>query len=148
MVLKYERRNINIEDACTTRALPIPSANAAIIYVCLLLSLILSKPYDDLSLCGGLVRALGHTSRKHALSFMYICRRDFSPLFLLEALLSCLLSLVLGCLYLSLQGVCGDIGWDTFLAVCFLFETNPPSRKHFCCGKQLPKCHLSPVFLL
>ena len=40
MVLKYERRNINIEDACTTRALPIPSTNAAIIYmyVCCCLS--------------------------------------------------------------------------------------------------------------
>ena len=80
MVLKYERRNINIEDACTTRALPIPSANAAIIYVCLLLSLILSRPYDDLSLCGGLVRALSHNLLKTRTVIHVYISASLSPL--------------------------------------------------------------------
>ena len=28
-----------------------------------------------------------------------------------------------------------------FLAVCFLYKTNPNPRKTVCCGKKWPKCH-------
>ena len=39
-------------------------------------------------------------------------------------------------------GVGGEFGSVRFLAVCFLYKTNPSPRKIVCCGKKWPKMPL------
>ena len=42
------------------------------------------------------------------------------------------------CKTYSPKGVCGELSWVAFLAVCFLYKMNPNPRKNTCFGTKWP----------